>query len=108
MRSLGQGWLASQCTRGFGGAPPITGGLSPKAKPDNFWTLECLWMHQITSILQKMYFEMLNFLLVLIVFLVMDRKQLKTVNTSIVAFSRWLTASCIVTYVPIFLHGTGI
>ena len=45
--SLGWRWWASRQTRGFGVDSPTAGGLSPKAKPDNIWTLECLWRHQI-------------------------------------------------------------
>ena len=47
---------------GLGVDPPTAGGLLPQAKPDNFifWTLECLWRHQITPIPQKSDSETLN------------------------------------------------
>ena len=91
----------------WGVDPPTAGGLSPKAKPDNFWTLECLWRHQITSILQKKWFW--DFQFSVSVYSIFNNRSRTTQNTSNVqAFSEWLTASCIVTYVSIFKHGAGI
>ena len=81
------GWWASRRTRGFGGRAPN------RRRPVNY-----------IDFTKKVILGLPILRWVFIVFSIIDRELHKTVNKSNIAFSnsRWLAASCIVTYVPIF------